>query len=151
VTPLSGSAALARLTSERSGLITSVLRFAAFYRKSSFLDPNYNAVELIIWTVCEPGVYLIAACLMMYRPLLDKLGISMITGTTTRGNSNGMSYGSARRKAGQLSENGTAKGIGLGAMSSAGFSQLDDNDESPLRKNNGIRTTTNVEVAWESV
>ncbi|KAF5872005.1 putative integral membrane protein, partial [Botrytis fragariae] len=40
------------------GLITSVLCFRAFYKKSSFTDPTFNAVELIIWTVCKPSVYL---------------------------------------------------------------------------------------------
>ena len=27
----------------------------------------------MIWTVCEPGIYLIAACLLTYRPLVKSL------------------------------------------------------------------------------
>lgn len=172
-----------------SGIITSILRFIAFYNKSSFSDPTYNGVELIIWTVCEPGVYLIAACLLVYRPLLDKLGIStLITGVTAHGKSGaGGSGGNGRRRSAKGSEWGAptrsheSKDITLNSMGSAqyysgghggvrgdglsmggldpryggstvvggSFQRLEDGDERPLRKWDGITATTDIEVAWE--
>ncbi|KAI1212190.1 uncharacterized protein F4807DRAFT_361876 [Annulohypoxylon truncatum] len=55
------------------GLIASILRFKAFHSTNSFTDATYNAVELIIWTIAEPGIYLISACMLVYRPVLEKL------------------------------------------------------------------------------
>lgn len=37
------------------------------------MDGTYSGVELVIWTVCEPGIYLIAACLPTYKPLARSL------------------------------------------------------------------------------
>ncbi|KAI1175096.1 putative alpha-xylosidase [Nemania sp. FL0916] len=128
------------------GLITSILRFVAFYNKSSFIDPTYSAVELIIWTVCEPGVYLIAACLLVYRPLIDKLGIPMITGTTRRGQSAGTG-GLIRRGPGR---SGVTDGsVGLRTIGGSGFRRLDNSQDDSLRKNTGITATTDVEVTFE--
>ncbi|KAF3765378.1 hypothetical protein M406DRAFT_27294, partial [Cryphonectria parasitica EP155] len=56
-----------------TGTITSILRFVAFYDKNPFIDPTWNGVTMIIWTVCEPGVYLIAACLLVLRPVFERL------------------------------------------------------------------------------
>ncbi|KAI1500660.1 hypothetical protein F5X99DRAFT_232076 [Biscogniauxia marginata] len=66
------------------GLIASILRFAAFANTSSFTDATYNAVELIIWTVAEPGIYLVSACIVMYRPLLEKFHICSLSGGSAR-------------------------------------------------------------------
>ena len=58
----------------RSGLITSIVRFTTFFQHNSFKDGTWSAVDLIIWTQIEGGVYLISACLMTYRPLLERMG-----------------------------------------------------------------------------
>ncbi|KAI1340837.1 hypothetical protein F5Y15DRAFT_33835 [Xylariaceae sp. FL0016] len=55
-----------------SGLIASIMRFWTSSQTSSFTDATYNAVELIIWTLVEPGISLICVSMMMYRPLLEK-------------------------------------------------------------------------------
>ncbi|KAI1283471.1 hypothetical protein F5Y07DRAFT_349786 [Xylaria sp. FL0933] len=55
------------------GLVASILRFISFFNTNSFTDATYNATELIIWTLAEPGIYLISASLLMYKPLLDKM------------------------------------------------------------------------------
>lgn len=75
------------------------MRFLAFSNNNSFLDATWNAVELVIWTNAEPGIYLVAACLMTYRPLLDRFG-SRIRAQTARGPSepDGASSGAARSK-----------------------------------------------------
>lgn len=53
-----------------SGLITSILRFAAFFATDAFDDGTWASVTLMQWCIIEPGVYLIAACLVAYRPLI---------------------------------------------------------------------------------
>ncbi|KAI1473096.1 uncharacterized protein F4812DRAFT_411594 [Daldinia caldariorum] len=59
------------------GLVASILRLVAFHNTNSFTDATYNAVELVIWTIAEPGIYLISACLLVYRPLLEKIRIAV--------------------------------------------------------------------------
>lgn len=54
--------------------MTSIVRFTTFFQKNSFVDGTWGAVDLIIWTQVETGVYLISACLMTYRPLLERIG-----------------------------------------------------------------------------
>lgn len=148
-----------KLTSENSGIITSILRFIAFYNKSSFTDATYNATTLILWTVCEPGVYLIAACLLVYRPLLDKLGIPMITNKSSRGNSDGPSGLFARRKPAQAEVSADMEGITLRTIGGTPydrktvggkFEQLNSSDERLFGKYGGITARTDIEVAWEA-
>ncbi|KNG88224.1 hypothetical protein ANOM_004573 [Aspergillus nomiae NRRL 13137] len=66
------------------GLVTSVIRFQIFFRNNAFLDGTWVAVELIIWTQVETGVYLISACLPTYRPLLEHVGSSRIVSKLSR-------------------------------------------------------------------
>lgn len=58
------------LDMDSSGLIASILRFQTFRNTDSFTDSTYHAVELVIWTIAEPGIYLISACMLVYRPVL---------------------------------------------------------------------------------
>lgn len=51
------------------GLITSILRFAAFWRMQPPSDITWTAVELCAYSIAEGGVYLIASCLPAYRAL----------------------------------------------------------------------------------
>ncbi|KAH0591762.1 hypothetical protein MHUMG1_10494 [Metarhizium humberi] len=131
-----------------SGLITSVLRFIAFYNKSSFIDPTFHAVELIIWTVCEPGVYLIAACLLVYRPLLEKIGIPLVGGVSSRGGNRQEPTELAFQKPSRPHNGAVIKSIGSGSISESGFEYIGDDDQRPLRRQGGITATTNVEVTW---
>ncbi|KAI0533110.1 hypothetical protein GGR58DRAFT_488033 [Xylaria digitata] len=55
------------------GLGTSILRLTAFHNRNSFTDATYNAVELQIVTLAEGGIYLISACLLVCRPLWEKM------------------------------------------------------------------------------
>ena len=72
------------LTTISSGLVTSIIRFATFFEKNSFVDGTWSAVDLIIWTQVETGVYLISACLMTYRPLLERIGKGRFVGKLAR-------------------------------------------------------------------
>ncbi len=52
-----------------SGLITSVIRFVGFFTTNAAVDITYSGTDLVVWTICESGMYLIAACLPTYRPV----------------------------------------------------------------------------------
>ncbi|KAL9595419.1 MAG: hypothetical protein Q9219_006462 [cf. Caloplaca sp. 3 TL-2023] len=51
------------------GLVSSIVRFTIFYGNEAFVDGTWASVNLMTWTLIEPGVYLIAACLPNLRPL----------------------------------------------------------------------------------
>lgn len=169
-----------KLANSLSGLIASVLRFLAFDKTSSFTDPTYNAVELIIWTVAEPGIYLIAACLITYRPLLDKFGSKIKTQTKTESWPSKPSYSSGPAEIGHshrqqpevmnrfasstLEDHSTNsnRGILLPSMSGVrghSFRQLPDVHET-LRQDHSqklapthaaIVRTTDIHMAWDNV
>ncbi|KAE8323881.1 integral membrane protein [Aspergillus sergii] len=52
------------------GLISSIIRFWEFYVTDSQGDKTWAASTLVIWAVIEGGIYLIAASLPTYRPLM---------------------------------------------------------------------------------
>ena len=58
---------------ELRGLATSIIRFVSFFKGSAVVDGTWASVNLMTWTLIEPGVYLIAACLPTYRPVLAHL------------------------------------------------------------------------------
>lgn len=58
------------LNSCNRGIITSAVRLISFSQTHFFADPTYFGVKTLIWTIVEPGVYLIAATLPSLRPLL---------------------------------------------------------------------------------
>ncbi|PQE33366.1 integral membrane protein [Rutstroemia sp. NJR-2017a WRK4] len=60
------------------GLITSILRFSIFIQINDTEDRTFIAPELLVWTLLEPGCYLICACLLMCRPLLELIANSRI-------------------------------------------------------------------------
>ncbi|KAF2727232.1 hypothetical protein EJ04DRAFT_451713 [Polyplosphaeria fusca] len=51
------------------GIVTSIVRLFAFINGKSFEDPRHIDIQPSLWTVIEPGVYLITACLPSLRPL----------------------------------------------------------------------------------
>ncbi|KAF1836192.1 hypothetical protein BDW02DRAFT_567243 [Decorospora gaudefroyi] len=50
------------------GLVTSILRFVAFF--TPIVDGTWAAVPLLCWVIIEPSIYLLAACLLTFKPLL---------------------------------------------------------------------------------
>lgn len=167
-----------------SGMITSILRFTAFYdafyTKNYFEDPTWYSVTLIIWTVCEPGMYLIAACFLVYRPLLNKMGISdFITGVTNHGKIGArLEDGQEMGNASELGLRGTeGKAFALhsiggtpfsggapygdGVVSSkkphygsagvgGSFRRSIDGDDRLLKNMDSITATTDIEIPWEA-
>lgn len=54
------------------GLAASIVRFDSFFHGDAIADGTWT-VQLPIWTMVEPNLYLIAACLVTYHPLLNRL------------------------------------------------------------------------------
>ena len=114
------------------------MRFLGILDTNSFEDATFNAVALITWTYIEICIYVMAACVMMYRPVIEgamRIGnIRSITrgtrGTSTMGR--GMDAGN---------------GIELPKRSQGGphgFKRLNDGN-SPV-SSKLIRVTTNIDV-----
>ena len=55
------------------GLIASAFRFATFFRNDAMSDGTFSSVELMSWSLIEPGTYLMAACLPSLRPLAQRI------------------------------------------------------------------------------
>lgn len=55
------------------GLIASAFRFATFFQNNAITDGTFSSVELMSWTIIEPGIYLMAACLPPLRPLVQRI------------------------------------------------------------------------------
>lgn len=56
------------------GIVTSVIRFSVFFNvKALATDGTYVSADLAVWSLVEPGMYLLAACLPTIRPLLLKV------------------------------------------------------------------------------
>lgn len=83
------------LTLLHRGLVSSVVRFYAFYTTDAGSDRTWVAVDLVIWTLAETSIYLIAACLPLYRPLVRRVWRKL--GLATVNDSTGQSGGTAVR------------------------------------------------------
>ncbi|KAJ5624536.1 hypothetical protein N7510_000845 [Penicillium lagena] len=55
------------------GLVTSIMRFVIFYQGNAVTDGTWSSTDLMSWSVAEPDIYLISACLPTLRPLLNRL------------------------------------------------------------------------------
>ncbi|KAI1744666.1 hypothetical protein F4680DRAFT_405694 [Xylaria scruposa] len=138
------------------GLVASILRFISFFQTNSFTDATYNAVELIIWTLAEPGIYLISASLLMLRPLLDKVNIRFSSNikryvlfgrqptTNSRVPKNSRDY-----PFGDDSDRNITL-VSRGAYD--GFVELGDNEgEHGERPRQNITVTTDIQQSWNGV
>lgn len=104
-------------------MATSILRFDSFFKGSALSDGTWASVDLMTWTLVEPDVYLIAACLPTYRPLLvDFLTkTNLLKKSVVTGGSSGPQQ--ASRSLGSRNVEGNKK-------SSAGFKELRESNES---------------------
>ena len=55
------------------GFVASILRFVTYFKVDLLSDVTYNSGQLVLWTIIEPGMYLISACLPAMRPLLTRV------------------------------------------------------------------------------
>ncbi|KAF2007735.1 hypothetical protein P154DRAFT_452904, partial [Amniculicola lignicola CBS 123094] len=51
------------------GIVASIIRVVVFSSTDPIVDVTWTHVELVNWTIIEPGMYLLAACAMSYKPL----------------------------------------------------------------------------------
>ncbi|KAI1748687.1 hypothetical protein F4782DRAFT_534127 [Xylaria castorea] len=137
------------------GFVASILRFFSFFRTNSYTDATFNAAELIIWTLAEPGIYLISASMLMLRPLLDKFK----TGIFSRiGTQLSVGHSSAAKSRGASGNRDAEHFEGDGSMNIAlvttgrqgGFIQLSDNEGDPEAHSadQRITVTTDIQQAW---
>ncbi|KAI0173509.1 putative alpha-xylosidase [Hypoxylon sp. FL1284] len=136
------------------GLLASILRFMSFYNTNSFIDGTFHAVELIIWTIVEPGMYLISACLLVFRPLLEKANFkifanikSYIASSRSKAASSRVtetSHGDHRKSSG-----GRVSIIRAIRRPNDGFHQLGDIESDPSGRQ--ITITTNIQQSWDTV
>ena len=119
-----------------SGLATSILRFDSFFKGNAFSDGTWSSVNLMTWSLVEPDVYLIAACLPTYRPLL----VSFLTKTRL------LDKFTTNKMSSKIQ--GSSQGMGSKDLdnikkSSAGFKKLGQSNESidgdALRAEDSIR------------
>ncbi|KAI9640226.1 hypothetical protein NHQ30_011464 [Ciborinia camelliae] len=85
------------------GMITSIVRCVEFFSHDPLEDGTWSGVTFLYWSIIEPAVYLIAACLPCYRPLLKPFG-RKVAGTL-----------GARAKSGSESRRNISKGYGYGS------------------------------------
>ncbi|KAF2260983.1 hypothetical protein CC78DRAFT_417648, partial [Lojkania enalia] len=52
------------------GIIASIVRVIVFSKTDPLFDITYTHTELVHWTIIEPGMYLLAACSLSFKPLL---------------------------------------------------------------------------------
>ena len=111
--------------------MTSIIRFTQFFQSHPFIDGTWTGVDLIIWTQVEAGVYLISACLMTYRPLLERLGhTSMIQKLSKHSNSSSRTTHNAKHIV-DFTHNGYAnRRIGLGR---GGYAREESVSDIPLQ------------------
>ena len=111
-------------------MIGACIRMATFFQTAIFVDNTWASVQLMTWTCVEPGMYLIAACLVKLRPVLSKLPFGSL-GPTTKG-----VYGSK----------GSTKGGGR-----AGFVELQNRNGTSGQSTNRIWREDKIEVDTESM
>ncbi|KAL9046218.1 MAG: hypothetical protein Q9214_000893 [Letrouitia sp. 1 TL-2023] len=54
------------------GATAAMLRFLSFFRTGRNGDGTFWSVDFLTWTIIEPGFYLISACLLLFRPLVQQ-------------------------------------------------------------------------------
>lgn len=126
---------------------------------------------MYIWTLVEPGLYLIAACLITYRPLLEKFNPKALT---THGSGwpskpdpasgaihSGYSKPTSRTAKSQVTVDYAAQDHDQGILLSGyrakgqGFEQLTDLEDNPAcaepvrPRVPGIVKTTNIHMSWD--
>ena len=131
------------------GIIPATVRIIMFFRINLFDDITYNAVPLMSWTIIEPSMYLIAACIPSLRPLVlfvsKKIGLHPIFVQLQRRASRTLT----RRKGGGSRLASTQKGTTLSSQRS-GFHRLGDFGHDPVGNGNRkLYTSTDIGVGSE--
>ena len=68
-----------------------------FFQLDALSDKTWASIQLMSWTVAEPGVILICACMPALWPLLRRLPFKSLATTTGRSNNTSGRYESKQR------------------------------------------------------
>lgn len=49
------------------------ISFTNIFQKNAIIDGTFASVDLMSWTIIEPGIYLVVACLPPLRPLIHRI------------------------------------------------------------------------------
>ncbi|KAF2490389.1 hypothetical protein BU16DRAFT_596458, partial [Lophium mytilinum] len=55
------------------GVVTAIIRFVGFFTRDFAKDGTWTATRLIVLSIIEPGLYLIAACLVCLKPVVARV------------------------------------------------------------------------------
>ncbi|KAJ5659969.1 hypothetical protein N7507_006420 [Penicillium longicatenatum] len=88
------------------GLVTSIMRFVIFSQGSAVKDGSWGSTDLMAWSVAEPDIYLISACLPTLRPILNRL-FGRAVSTTNSSSRYAERYGNTGSSAVNSKMNGT--------------------------------------------
>lgn len=77
------------------------MRFVIFSHGNAVTDGSWSSTNLMSWSVAEPDIYLITACLPTLRPILTRVfrWEGSTAQSTSRYATNSYSYGAATSKA----------------------------------------------------
>ncbi|KAK3316402.1 hypothetical protein B0H66DRAFT_604697 [Apodospora peruviana] len=107
------------------GCVASLIRMYYFFNMDAFSDKTWASIQLMAWTVAEPGVILICACLPALWPLLQRFmsGIFSLRrkekyghGSHSVGNKAGTGSDNSRRRGGTGTDNNTTWSVHAGGL-----------------------------------
>ncbi|CAJ2509530.1 Uu.00g145560.m01.CDS01 [Anthostomella pinea] len=55
------------------GCVASFIRLSIFFKTDAFSDPTWASIQLMSWTLAEPGVIFICACMPSLWPMLPEI------------------------------------------------------------------------------
>jgi hypothetical protein len=82
------------------------MRFVIFSQGSAVKDGSWGSTDLMAWSVAEPDIYLISACLPTLRPILNQL-FGRAVSTTNSSSRYAERYGNTGGSAFNSKMNGT--------------------------------------------
>ncbi|KAL9612091.1 MAG: hypothetical protein Q9167_003313 [Letrouitia subvulpina] len=66
------------------GVIAAMLRFLSYFNQDVNGDGTFWSVDFLTWTIIEPGFYLISACLLLFRPLVQQVVLGPLKKLTSK-------------------------------------------------------------------
>ncbi|KAF2121791.1 hypothetical protein BDV96DRAFT_681862 [Lophiotrema nucula] len=138
------------------GIIASIIRTVVFSRIDPLVDVTFTHTQIVNWTIVEPGMYLLAACALSFKPIFRMVAKALhLESFVTHSRS---IVGKHTTKAGKLSRSTTHSDVRMDTLKTAqsgGFTKLSagqDQVEDKFGKESGLKVmvTTTVEMDVEA-
>ncbi|OTB02098.1 hypothetical protein M426DRAFT_62784 [Hypoxylon sp. CI-4A] len=115
------------------GCVASLIRLSIFFRKDALKDKTWTSIDLLPWTLAEPGAIFICACLPSLWPLALRL-FTKISSQASKSNKNTAPHGSdeSRRYDGLGSKKGHSRGLVSTVGGHDDFIPLNDIEDGPV-------------------